>query len=120
MKKTISLFVFLLGILYHGYSQIEGEITDEKNNPLANVLITLTDNIGKTIKSMRTNSKGFYTIDSLVPGKYKIEAKLAGFDNAVKSDIEITKPPANADPHDDTYYAVCVDIILSHTKNKKQ
>ena len=116
--KKIILLIALLGSTCLAQAQIEGETKDEQNKLIPDVHVTLTDGTGKTIASLSSSKKGFYTIDKLAPGKYQIKAIAPGFDSVTIKDIKIVNPPKNTDPYDDTYYAVCVDIILTRQKQK--
>jgi hypothetical protein len=120
MKTAIIIFILLLEFSVNSSAQIEGEVTDDQHKPLADVSISLTDTAGKKITTVRSDAKGFYTINKIAPGKYKIEAMLSGFVTFIKKNIEITTPPKTSDPRDDTYYAVAVDIVLQRAKNAKQ
>ena len=100
-------------------AQIEGEVVNEQNKPVPNVIITATDTTGKVVVSVKSDKRGFYAIDSLLPGKYKVEARASGFITAVFKNIEVTTPPKGTNKSDDTYYAISLDITLTRLKNPK-
>lgn len=118
MKKTIFLFGIIIFFGGRMAAQIEGEVTDEQNKAVLNVVITATDSAGKVVASVKPDKRGFYGIDSLHPGKYKIEAKAAGFIPFSKS-VVVTTAPEGSDEGSDTYFAILVDIIMVRPKNNK-
>ncbi|HNR17662.1 MAG TPA: carboxypeptidase-like regulatory domain-containing protein [Chitinophagaceae bacterium] len=116
-KKILFSEVFIL-IAFTAFSQVEGDVTDDKNKGITNVVITATDSTGKTLDTVKTDERGFYFFLKLKPGKYKIEAKAPGFVNATHT-IRVNTAPADSNDNDDTYYAETLDIILKRPKGIK-
>jgi hypothetical protein len=90
MKFIISNFIlasfFSLTIAYSQSYSVSGKVTDRITGmPLQNTNVYINNSSKGTI----TNSDGYFSISSLVPGKYELVVSYIGFQTVVKS-IEIT------------------------------
>jgi len=119
MTRLIFLIGAMLMISFNSFGQIEGVVINKKKIAIANVVIIATDITGRTIDTARSNQKGGYAFSGLKPGKYYVQAKMEGFLPSVYNNIEITTAPEGTDEHDDTYYAVRLDITLTPAKPLK-
>jgi hypothetical protein len=68
---------------------IVGTAVDETKAALPGVAITATDQDTGRVMSAVTNDRGEYRIGNVLPGKYTIQAELAGFTTISLKDIEI-------------------------------
>src|SRR5688572_14884606 len=93
MKKTAILFVlatFLCGAILLGQSSnatITGFVQDPSQAMVPGVTVTATNTqTGITVPTV-SNESGSYTIQSLLPGTYKLSATLPGFRTHTISDV---------------------------------
>ncbi|MCK4776824.1 MAG: carboxypeptidase regulatory-like domain-containing protein, partial [Actinomycetia bacterium] len=72
------IFVFSINI-YSGTATITGKLTDKNTgeNIVNAVVILIADN--KTVNSSISDSKGYYYLKSIIPGRYLLKIKLDGF-----------------------------------------
>ncbi|MEP6617515.1 MAG: carboxypeptidase-like regulatory domain-containing protein [Ginsengibacter sp.] len=112
MLRLIFLSGTMLLIGFNSFGQIEGVVIDQKKIAILDAIIIVTDTTGKAIDTVKSDKRGAYAFKSLKPGKYNVEAKMAGFLPAIYKNIEITTAPEGTDEHDDTYYAIRLDIKL--------
>jgi hypothetical protein len=66
---------------------IQGTVTDPKGSVIPNAKITLTNKDTGAVKTLTTDSSGFYNAGSLVPGHYTISLAITGFS---KTDESVT------------------------------
>ena len=116
MTRSILSIGAMLMISFDSSGQIEGVVMNKKKIAIVDVVIIATEITRRTIDTVRSNQKGAYAFSSLRPGKYNVEAKMEGFLPCVYNNIEITTAPEGTDEHDDTYYAVRLDITLTPAK----
>jgi hypothetical protein len=64
-----------------GRSTISGIVTDSAGAVVAGAQVTATNLEMNVSESTVTNGTGYYEIDSLNPGTYKIAVSASGFDN---------------------------------------
>ncbi len=62
-----------------GTSEISGKVTDEQGAVLPGVSILVTNEATGVFREITSSPEGTYFASQLVPGRYKIVAKLAGF-----------------------------------------
>lgn len=84
MKKVLLALVFIIisnEVVYCQYI-IEGVVTDSKNNPLPDVFISvLRDN--EIVKNLITDSVGYYKIENLKRGNYKLNYHHIGYTDSI-------------------------------------
>jgi Carboxypeptidase regulatory-like domain len=74
------LFAFVTPVLaQQGTSEITGKITDEQGAVLPGVAILVTNEATGVFREVTSSGDGTYLASQLVPGRYKILAKLTGF-----------------------------------------
>ncbi len=70
---------------------LEGEVTDEKNNPIPDAVCTLTGpalpELGRPVTA---GEKGRFEFTGLIPGTYQLTCAAAGYEPIMKSGIEVT------------------------------
>jgi hypothetical protein len=62
-----------------GTAQIGGKITDEQGGILPGVAIVVTNEETGIFREVTSSSEGTYLVSQIVPGRYKVTAKLPGF-----------------------------------------
>ena len=114
--KLLVLSVLFCFISRRASAQIEGGVKDEKENPVPYVTLTAMDSTGKIVETVISGQRGFYAFSNLNKGKYKIEAKTAGY-HAILENIIVTREsvPANQRKKDISS-STRLDIILVHDK----
>jgi Carboxypeptidase regulatory-like domain len=83
-------FVTAAGVVAQEFrGAITGLVTDTSGGRLPGVAITATNVATNVASTTVTNTEGNYTIPYLIPGKYKVQAELAGFKKVVREDVEV-------------------------------
>src|SRR4051812_13661905 len=73
-----------------GNSAITGNANDATGASVPGVEITIfNENTGASVQT-RTNEAGMYRVNSLLPGSYRIEAVLTGFDKLTQKGLSLT------------------------------
>ena len=79
MKKIIYLLTLLFLTAFFSYGQqvvIKGQVVDEKTKePLSGAYVHFDDQKGGAI----TDAFGYYTINGIIPGQYKLKVKYVGY-----------------------------------------
>ncbi|MEM9834673.1 MAG: TonB-dependent receptor [Bacteroidota bacterium] len=75
MKPSLTLLFILIGTPLLA-ADLQGTITDEKNNPLPGATVIVLE----TSKGVTANSEGFYEISNIAAGTYVVEASMVGFE----------------------------------------
>src|SRR6187455_2990515 len=70
-----------------GTSEISGRVTDEQGAVLPGVSILVTNEATGVFREITSSPEGTYYASQLVPGRYKIAAKLAGFRSLERSGL---------------------------------
>jgi Carboxypeptidase regulatory-like domain len=74
-------------VAQQGTSEIAGKITDEQGAILPGVAIVVTNEATGVFRDVTTSAEGTYLASQLVPGRYKIVAKLTGFRTLERSGL---------------------------------
>jgi len=106
----------ILGFMIRSFSQIQGDITDPKEKGIPNATVIATDSVRKSVDTVKSDDRGFYSFDNLKPGNYKIEIKAAGFQMAVIKNIEVKEGDIGM-VEDDLYHGQRLDITLTPIKS---
>lgn len=91
--RSASLVVLLLPALLPAQSRttaISGEVFDPAGEPASHALVTVTDTLRGTVRSVRTGNDGRYRIPLLNPGLYDVEVTLGGFSPDLRRDLRLT------------------------------
>jgi hypothetical protein len=115
MKKRLFLFGVILGFTARSFSQIQGDINDPKEKGIPNAMIIATDSVRRSVDTVKSDSRGFYSFDKLKPGNYKIEVKAVGFQMAIIKDIVVKEGDIGM-VEDDLYHGQRLDITLNPAK----
>src|SRR5437870_1309194 len=90
---TPSLIAFSLAAASWVYGQtasITGTVTDPAGAVLPGVTITITEVQTNASRTFITDERGDYRVSLLPPGRYRVEAALAGFKTAVRENIVLS------------------------------
>ncbi|MEM9859273.1 MAG: carboxypeptidase-like regulatory domain-containing protein [Bacteroidota bacterium] len=85
MKPSLTLLFILIGTSLLA-ANLQGTITDEKNNPLPGATVIILG----TAKGVTANSEGFYEIKNLEVGNYVVEASIVGFEK-MRREVTVAK-----------------------------
>ena len=72
-----------------GTSQIGGKITDEQGAMLPGVTVVVTNEDTGAVRETATSSEGSYLVSQIVPGRYRVTARLAGFRTIDRSGLTL-------------------------------
>ena len=75
----VSVVVAVPALAQTGTSEIGGKVTDPQGGILPGVAIVLTNQDTGVFRELVTGSDGSYFVSQIVPGRYRISAKLSGF-----------------------------------------
>jgi len=71
------------------FGTIVGNVTDESGAAIPRVALTITNEATSATRSVTTSDAGTYTVPSLPPGSYKIQAELKGFHEEIQTGIKL-------------------------------
>ena len=83
----ILLGVAGLGCAQVGSSALTGRITDATGSAIPDAQVKIVNQDSGSSVSARSNEEGAYRAGSLIPGTYRIEVQVPGFDAVVRKDI---------------------------------
>jgi outer membrane receptor protein involved in Fe transport len=89
--KLLGVVIFLSATLAAQTSTgtFSGLVTDESGAVVPGAQVAVTNIETGIARNVQTDSGGRYRVPSLVPGRYEIEAQVAGFETAVRSGIQL-------------------------------
>ena len=65
-------------------SMIYGRVLDPSGAPVAGATVSVTHGETNTTLNLKSNDTGYYEANFLLPGKYEIQAEMAGFKKVVQ------------------------------------
>ena len=68
------------------YGEITGAVTDSSGGFVGAAEVTITNLATNQVRQATTSAAGTFTIPFLLPGRYKVEVKSAGFKSAVAAE----------------------------------
>ncbi len=81
-------------------------------------MIIAKDSVNMNVDSVFSDIRGFYSFNSLPPGKYLIEVRASGFQVAIYKNIIAPKIVVNPGAGRDISNATRLQIVLTPTKPK--
>ena len=87
-----TLYVLLLAAqlaLAQYTSGVEGTALDQTGSPLPSAKVLVTNEATQVTRETMTNSSGYFRVSELLPGIYRVQVQLTGFQNWVESSIQI-------------------------------
>ncbi|MEO8679464.1 MAG: carboxypeptidase regulatory-like domain-containing protein [Vicinamibacterales bacterium] len=90
--SVLALLFTLAAPLYaqQGTAQIAGKITDEQGSVLPGVSIVVTNEDTGVFREVASSSEGTFFASQLVPGRYKLAARITGFQALERSGIVVS------------------------------
>ena len=77
------------GLAQTAFGTIVGTVTDETGAVIPGVALTITNEGTGTVRNVESNELGGYTVVSLQPALYSVEAELSGFSRAVQTGVRL-------------------------------
>lgn len=107
LKKAIItvLFVIISAAVFAQTGKISGKVSDKKTGE---TLIGVTVKIKGTTKGTSTDVEGRYTIGTIAPGKYTIEASYVGYSTKNITEVEVKGSNATV-----------VDLVMEESNSQK-
>lgn len=115
--KSAFFLIAILALPLIGYTQIQGSVRDNKNEPipLANVLL-LNQKDSSLVSGVMCTDEGFFNISTFKPGNYLLGVTSIGYKKAYSSPftIKTSNDHLHLDPitvEDDTYQIQDVEVV---------
>lgn len=91
MKNIVSMIacVVLFASAALAQGSVEGTVTDAKGAAIGRAVVSLIDAKGTTVKQYTTDAEGYYTLDDIAAGTYKLTANAGGFKLATKANVVV-------------------------------
>ena len=83
---TITVFLMLASAAF-SQGSVEGTITDAKGAVVGRAAVWLIDAKGTTVAQYTTDAEGYYTLDDIEAGTYKLVVNAGGFKSATKTNV---------------------------------
>jgi hypothetical protein len=120
IKRTILSGGIILFFTFGSFAQIQGGVFDPTGNGIPNATIIAIDSVRQFTDTVHTDKRGFYSFTGLKAGKYKIEAKAAGFITAFFENVEANEEEKDEGiDRDDISSATRLEIVLKPQKPPK-
>src|SRR5262245_61306093 len=91
--RVVSLLALIALVLsaplfaQQGTSSIGGKVTDEQDAVLPGAAVVVTNEETGIFREVTTSEEGTYLVTQIVPGRYRVIAKLAGFRSLERSGL---------------------------------
>jgi hypothetical protein len=94
-SKLAVLFILGIFLASPSYAQVagatlSGTTTDSSGAVVPNVEISIKNVATGVVRTVTTDTAGFYTAPNILPGNYEISAAASGFSTAVQSNVTLT------------------------------
>lgn len=83
---TIAAFLLLASAAF-SQGSVEGTITDAKRAVVGSAVVSLIDAKGANVAQQATDTDGYYTLDDIAAGTYKLVVNAGGFKPATKTNV---------------------------------
>jgi hypothetical protein len=89
MVRFLAGLVFIASVLFGqvGSSTLTGRVTDASGAAIPGVNLKIVNEDSGSTVNVLTNHEGIYTAQALLPGSYRIEARVTGFEPTVRKGI---------------------------------
>jgi len=86
---SLSFFCAPAGAQVTAVAQVSGTISDPSGAAIASAAVTMTEVNKQTVHSTLSDATGSYTLPNLPVGPYRLEVKVPGFKDYVRTGIEL-------------------------------
>ncbi len=69
---------------------LAGQVLDQSGSPVAAAKLVIKNNATGEVRTVTTNAKGLYSVQSLQPGIYSVAVSAPGFATRVQQTVELT------------------------------
>lgn len=98
-------------------SQIQGDVVDQNEKGIPNILIIATDSSRNVMDTVKSDNRGFYSFNRLSSGKYVIQAKAPGYKPVIFQNIIVKEGETGIIRGGDLYSGQRLNITLSVAKS---
>src|SRR6266851_5680471 len=70
-------------------SGVEGTALDQTGSALPNAKVLITNEATQVSRETTTNGSGYFRVSELLPGIYRVEVQMVGFQNWMESSLQI-------------------------------
>src|SRR6185312_12374017 len=91
IRVVLSLLLVTPCMLAQFSSGFQGTVTDRSAGAVPGVGVKITNIDTGVSREVSSNAEGYYTVSSLGPGNYRIEATKSGFSTAIQDNLVL--PP---------------------------
>ena len=92
---------------------LRGQVTDPSEGILAGALVTITHIETGSVRTLRTNRRGYYAAPALIAGAYRLEVEIDGFKKLREEGIELAVGESARHDIELTVGAVSDEIIVT-------
>ena len=89
LQSAILCFLTSTALAQFGAS-VQGTVTDNSGAVVSGATVTVTEQATGVSHSVVTDASGFYRINELPPGKYRVDAAAASFEKSTESDVDVS------------------------------
>src|ERR1022692_1597403 len=88
---TLLAITFLVGVAHAQFgASVQGTVTDKSGAVVSGATVTVTDQATGVSHSSVTDASGFYRINELPPGKYRVDVAAGSFEKSTQSDVDVS------------------------------
>src|ERR1700723_3468197 len=86
----VSMFALTALLQAQFEASIEGTVTDKSGATVSGAQVTVTDQATGVSHSAATDKSGFYRVNELPPGRYRVDVEAGSFKKTSKTDVEVS------------------------------
>ncbi|HXB69959.1 MAG TPA: carboxypeptidase-like regulatory domain-containing protein [Candidatus Acidoferrales bacterium] len=89
LRVSAALVLFMCGAQAQSFTSLNGTVTDASGGVVPSVAIEIKNQETQAGRSVLSDSQGRYVFAEVVPGRYRLEAKAAGFKSEVVEELQL-------------------------------
>jgi hypothetical protein len=86
----VSMFALTALVQAQFEASIEGTVTDKSGATVSGAQVTVTDQATGVSHTAATDKSGFYRVNELPPGRYRVDVEAGSFKKTSKTDVEVS------------------------------
>jgi hypothetical protein len=88
---TLLAITLLAGVAHAQFgASVQGTVTDKSGAVVSGATVTVTEQATGVSHSSVSDASGFYRINELPPGKYRVDVAAASFEKSTQSDVDVS------------------------------
>ena len=88
---TLLAITLLVGVAHAQFgASVQGTVTDKSGAVVSGATVTVTDQATGVSHSSVSDASGFYRINELPPGKYRVDVAAGSFEKSTQSDVDVS------------------------------